>query len=122
MTELRESFQYHHFKNPALFDLIFAFLKDVFNMQDLQEIYFFRHLLIYTIFLIGAFYFVLILRERHDNKLIILIGLLFLLITPRIFANSFFNNKDLIFLSVCCIFLLQYPIFYKTIFKISGSF
>ena len=73
-------------------------------MQDLQEIYFFRHLLIYTIFLIGAFYFVLILRERHDNKLIILIGLLFLLITPRIFANSFFNNKDLIFLSVCCIF------------------
>ena len=50
VTELRESFQYHHFKNPALFDLIFAFLKDVFNMQDLQEIYFFRHLLIYTIF------------------------------------------------------------------------
>ena len=112
ITELRDSFQNFHFKNPALFDLIFAFLKDVFNMQDLQEIYFFRHLLIYAIYLVGSFYFVLILRERYENKIIVLIGLLFLLITPRIFANSFFNNKDLIFLSVCCIFFYYSIKFY----------
>ena len=29
---------------------------------------------------------------------------MFFFLSPRIFANSFYNNKDLIFLSVSCIF------------------
>ena len=61
-------------------------------MQDLQNIFFQAFINIYNLFS-WIIYFVLILRERYENKIIVLIGLLFLLITPRIFANSFFNNK-----------------------------
>jgi len=87
-----------------VFDFSVAFLIDIFNIQEIQTIYFLRHLLIFLIFLIGLFYFYLILKNRFSNNYIIILGLMLLFFSPRIFANSFYNNKDLIFLSVSCIF------------------
>ena len=104
LSELKKSFNEHHFKDPALFDFFVAFLIDIFNIQEIKTIYFLRHLLIFLIFLIGIFYFYLILKNRFSNNYIIIFGLALLFLSPRIFANSFYNNKDLIFLSVSCIF------------------
>ena len=81
-----------------------AFLIDIFNIQEIEKIYFLRHFLIFLIFLTGIFYFYLILKNRFSNNYIIIFGLALLFFSPRIFANSFYNNKDLIFLSVSCIF------------------
>ena len=104
LEELKSSFKEHYFKDPAIFDFSAAILVDIFNIKDIKDIYLFRHLLIFLIFLLGCFYFYLILRKRFKSNLIIILGLLFLFFSPRIFANSFYNNKDLIFLSVSCVF------------------
>ena len=103
-NELKESFKYHHFKDPAIFDFTISFFVDVFNLKNLEQIFLFRHLSIFLIFFIGTFYFFRILNEYFESKILIFFGLLFLILSPRIFANSFYNNKDLIFLSVSCIF------------------
>ncbi len=104
LAELKSSFKEHFYKDPAIFDFSAAILVDIFNIEDIKDVYLFRHLLIFLIFLLGSFYFYLILRRRFKSNLIIILGLLFLFLSPRIFANSFYNNKDLIFLSVSCIF------------------
>tara|TARA_X000000950_G_scaffold135643_1_gene168776 strand:- start:571 stop:2187 length:1617 start_codon:yes stop_codon:yes gene_type:complete len=117
IQELRESFQYHHFKDPAIFDLIIAFITDLFNLENSVDIILLRHLLIFLIFFIGTFYFFLILKENFNNNFLVLFGLLFLILSPRIFANSFYNNKDLIFLSVTCIFF-----YYSIKFFLSPSY
>ena len=104
IEELKDSFKYHHFKDPAIFDFIIAFIIDLFELKNLEVIFFLRHLAIFLIFFIGTFYFFLILKEYFSNNYLVLFGLLFLILSPRIFANSFYNNKDLIFLSVSCIF------------------
>ena len=49
IQELRESFQYHHFKDPAIFDLIIAFITDLFNLENSVDIILLRHLLIFLI-------------------------------------------------------------------------
>ena len=61
-----------------------------------------RHIFNYLIFLIGSFYFFLVLRNFYNFKLSLL-GLIFLILSPRIFAESFYNNKDIVFLSFFCI-------------------
>ncbi len=104
LEELKESFKEHYFKDPSIFDFSAAVLVDILNVQDTKDIYLFRHLLIFLIFLLGSFYFYLILRTRFKSNVIIILGLLFFFLSPRIFANSFYNNKDLIFLSISCIF------------------
>ena len=111
LNELKQLFKVHSVKDPAIFDFSVAALTEILNIKDTKSIYLFRHLSIFLIFLIGLFYFYLILKKRFNNDFIIVIGLLFLFLSPRIFANSFYNNKDLIFLSVTCIFLYYSIIF-----------
>ena len=111
LNELKQLFKVHSFKDPAIFDFSMAALTEILNIKDTKDIYLFRHLSIFFIFLIGLFYFYLILKKRFNNDLLIVIGLLFLFLSPRIFANSFYNNKDLIFLSVTCIFLYYSIVF-----------
>lgn len=102
--ELKDSWKYHHFKDPAIFDFIIAFIVDLFSLDDLNQIFQIRHLLIFLIFFTGSFYFFLILKNNFEKNYLVIIGILFLILSPRIFANSFYNNKDLIFLSISCIF------------------
>ena len=104
IQDLKESWSQHHFKDPAFFDFIIAFIIDSFELKDVEKIYLIRHLLIFLIFFIGTFYFFLILKKYFKNNFFVLTGLFFLILSPRIFANSFYNNKDLIFLSISCIF------------------
>ena len=111
LNELKQLFKVHSFKDPAIFDFSMVALTEILNIKDTKDIYLFRHLSIFFIFLIGLFYFYLILKKRFNNDLFIVIGLLFLFLSPRIFANSFYNNKDLIFLSVTCIFLYYSIVF-----------
>ena len=86
LAELKSSFKEHFYKDPAIFDFSAAILVDIFNIEDIKDVYLFRHLLIFLIFLLGSFYFYLILRRRFKSNLIIILGLLFLFLSPRIFT------------------------------------
>ena len=81
-----------------LFDLPMAYLEKKFSLNDSQEFYYLRHFSNFFIFYISSIFFYLILIRRF-NVLLSLIGLLFLILSPRIFADSFYNLKDSVFLS-----------------------
>ncbi len=67
---------------------------------DTQSIYLRRHLLTFAFFAFSVFIFFLIGKKIFKDWKIGLLGALFLIISPRIFAHSFYNPKDLPFLSV----------------------
>ena len=81
-----------------LFDLPMAFLEKKLSLSDSQEFYYLRHFSNFFVFYISSIFFYLILRIRF-NALLSLIGLLFWILSPRIFADSFYNLKDSVFLS-----------------------
>lgn len=58
-----------------------------------------RHLVTFLFFAFSVFIFYLLGKKTFKNWKIGLLGALFLVISPRIFASSFFNPKDIPFLS-----------------------
>ncbi len=85
------------------FDFFSAFLEDVLNIGDLYNVYHFRHLLNFILFFISTIFFYKIIDNRFNNQLISLLGFLFYISSPRIFAESFYNSKDITFLSLMII-------------------
>jgi hypothetical protein len=66
---------------------------------DVQSIYLHRHQLTFGFFALSVFIFFLIGKKIFKDWKIGLLGSLFLIISPTIFANSFYNPKDIPFLS-----------------------
>ena len=84
----------------AIFALPMAFIEYFFNITDSQKYYFIRHYFNHLIFLISNFYFFLLVKERFNNWIYGVFGALFLFLSPRIFSESFYNQKDILFLSL----------------------
>ena len=66
---------------------------------DSQTIYLRRHLFTFVFFAFSVFIFFLLGKKIFKDWKIGLLGALFLIISPRIFAHSFYNPKDIPFLS-----------------------
>ena len=69
-------------------------------LQILKSTILLGHYSNHLIFLISNFYFFLLVKERFDNWIYGIFGGLFLFLSPRIFAESFYNHKDILFLSL----------------------
>jgi len=59
----------------------------------------------FTLFFTASIFFYKLLLNRFLNNNIALVGTLFFVLSPRIYASSFYNNKDLVFLSLATIAL-----------------
>ncbi len=83
---------------------------------DISSILKLRHLWTFLNFYISVIFFNLLLYRRFRNHLVSLLGILFLIISPRIFADAFYNIKDLMFLSwfIIGLFFLYRFIHYPT--------
>jgi hypothetical protein len=84
----------------VIFDLPVAFLEAIFQIEDPKNHYYFKHFLNFLLFFISSIFFYKLLLNRFSNYKISIIGTLFFVLSPRIYGSSFFNNKDLIFLSL----------------------
>ena len=82
----------------VVFDMPMAFIEKLFVITSTKNYYYLRHFFNFIIFFISTIYFYLVLRKFYKFELS-LIGILMYISMPRIFAESFYNNKDLIFLS-----------------------
>jgi hypothetical protein len=82
----------------VLFETPAEFLISLFGITG-ADIYFFRHFLTFLCFFIACIVFYHILKNRFNSWKFGLIGTLFLILSPRIFADAFYNDKDLVFLS-----------------------
>jgi len=87
----------------VVFDLP-MYVADVFMGFNgkMPEAYYMRHLCNFLLFYISVFFFFLIVKNRFKSNGIGLIACLFLILSPRIFADSFYG-KDVVFLSLLII-------------------
>ena len=96
-----------------IFNVSTAFIEYFFNISDSRNYYLMRHYSNNLIFIIGNFYFYLLVKQRFNNWRYGIIGAIFLFCSPRIFAESFYNHKDIVFLSLFIISLYYGILFYK---------
>ena len=89
--------------HPVVFDLPIEFIIDLFGIKNSYQIFQLRHFISFFYFLISIYFFYKILRKRFFSKIYSYIGILILFLSPRIFSESFYNNKDIFFLSLTII-------------------
>ena len=101
----------------VVLDLPVAFIEVAFDINNVKQIYYLKHLLSFFIFLLSSFCFYKILFQRYKNFFLSFIGLILYVTTPRIFGDSFLY-KDVLYLSF---FTFSLYFFFKSIDKISFS-
>ena len=82
-----------------VFDLPAAAIEVILGIKNTKDIYLLRHLMTFVIFFLSTICFYFLCLNIFKDKLISLIGLIILIFSPRVFAESFYNSKDIIFLS-----------------------
>ncbi len=93
------------------FDVPVAFIELIFKIDDSKVYFELRHLINFIIFFISSIFFYKIIKKRFNNETIANLGTIFYIFNPRIFGDSFHNNKDVFFLSILTIsiyFLFNY--------------
>ena len=77
----------------------------ILGLEDFRDIHLSRHLTTHIFFLAGGFFAWLLAYRLFGGRLIALFAMLLFLLHPRLYAHSFFNTKDLPFLSMFIIAL-----------------
>ncbi len=84
--------------DPA-FEMFLAGIEKIRHISpdDLQAIYFSRHLFVFLTFYMGTIFFYHLCYKQFRHWLPALLGVVFLVLSPRIFAEAFYNSKDIPF-------------------------
>ena len=90
----------------AGFELPLIILEKVMHIADSRDIYLMRHLVAHIFFLLSMFVAYLFLLRLFKNQFIACIGFAMLVFSPRIYAHSFYNTKDIPFMCMVLISLL----------------
>ena len=88
-------------------------LEKLLGLNSTREIFVARHLFTHILFLIGALFFYKLAFQIFKNEWISALGFLLIVSQPLLYGHSFFNSKDLPFLSVFIISLHQTAIYFK---------
>jgi len=84
-----------------VFEMFLVGIEKVFNLtKDPRALFLMRHLITFLLFYTGLIFFYLLCNRRFGNWKISLLASFFFILSPRIFAHSFYNSKDLAFLSI----------------------
>lgn len=84
---------------PVGFTVPAILLEKFFHLQDEQQVFYFRHLLTFLVCFLGVISVFKIAERRFDDWRIGLLAATFLILSPRFFAESFYNSKDLVLMS-----------------------
>ena len=76
------------------------------GLEDPRHVYLARHVLTHLLFLIGGFCCYLLAFRLSGDRLAALLVMLLFLLSPRLYAHSFFNSKDAMFASAFVMALL----------------
>jgi len=69
-------------------------------LDNIHDLYIMRHLCTFLTFYVGVVFFFLLVKNHFNNHWFSLLGSTMLILSPRIFAQSFYNSKDIPFLSL----------------------
>ena len=85
---------------PTTFELILVFISDILNLNDLNKIYLLGHYLNFTIFFLSLILLFRLINKRFNSTIMSYIGISALFLSPRIFAEAYYNWRDIFFLLV----------------------
>ena len=81
------------------FHVLSAGLEYLLNFETKEEIFNFKHLFTFLIFYLGLIFLFFIIKILTKDYNYALIGIIFLFLSPRIFAESFYNPNDIPFMT-----------------------
>ncbi|QJX46881.1 hypothetical protein HMJ29_08015 [Hymenobacter taeanensis] len=84
----------------VIFEIPVAVLSYIFTRHDSQAFYYLRHLLIFGTFLLAVWGTYTVGRIRFADWRLGLLAAAVLVLSPRIFAEAFFNGKDIMFMGL----------------------
>ena len=89
------------------FELPLLLTELALGLEDARDIHLTRHLVSHLFFLTGGLFCYLLARRLFESRLLAVLAMLLFLLHPRIYAHSFFNSKDVPFLSMfmICLYL-----------------
>ena len=82
------------------FELPLLLLERGVGLEDSRSIYLMRHLVTHAFFLVGGLCCSLLVYRLSHSRAVALFALLVFVLQPRLYAHSFFNSRDLPFLSM----------------------
>lgn len=94
------------------FELPLVMVEKAVGLTSAQQIYYLRHFLTFLLFFINVLFFYKIAFSRFSPGIAFL-GVIFLILSPRIFADSFYNSKDIALLSGMTIAIFTHISFTK---------
>ena len=100
-TDRLDGFWVPHDKYYGIaFELPLLLLERGLGLEDPRHVYLLRYLMTHGFFLVGGFCCSLLVYRLSNNRGLALVALLLFVVQPRLYAHSFFNSKDLPFLSM----------------------
>lgn len=95
----RSETNHHWIHGPAIEIFLAFFQKRILGLHNSRDIIFTRHLCAFLLFYASVWFFYLLCKFHFKSRKVALLGCLFLVISPRIFADSFYNTVDIPFFS-----------------------
>jgi hypothetical protein len=83
-----------------VFDVPAAFIDIFFNLEKENYNYEYRHFLVFILFFVSSIFVYKILSKRFNSVFIGIYGTSLYIFSPRIYGDSFHNNKDILFMSL----------------------
>ena len=80
------------------YELPLILFEKLFKVNNIEDIFLFRHKIIFLTTIIGNIFYFFLLKKIFKSSYYALLGSLLLIISPRLFAESFYNSKDIIFM------------------------
>ena len=87
----------------AGFELLLVFIEKWFKLKDLNDVYQMRHIVTHIFFLISVFFGYVLAMRLFKDRFIASLAFIMLAFSPRLYAHSFFNSKDIPFF---CMFIV----------------
>ncbi len=101
----KQLLEFHDRDYGAIFEILLIGLEKLLRINDLRELYLMRHLVTHFLFLFSAIYFYRIGLQIFSNYRIAIMSLIIYLFNPVIYGHSFYNSKDIVFMSMLVISL-----------------
>jgi hypothetical protein len=95
-----ESLPDYEYRDYGVVFQVFSYsLEKLLKIEDARSVFLIRHFLTFMLFWLSTYYFFKTAELTFNNRLIPVLGLLFYILSPRIFTEAFYNPKDIILLS-----------------------
>ncbi len=84
----------------AGFEFLLAIIEKKLNLTDSRDIYLYRHIATHIFFLLSALSLYILAYRLFRNQFLACLGSIMIAFAPRLYAHSYFNSKDIPFLSM----------------------